>query len=129
MKYKFLVWGKVKKGKKRGKKLGFPTANITLHKNIPQGIYASTAKIGKNEFPSVTFIGAAKTFKENDIKGETFILDFDKNIYGRWISIKLFKKIRSNKKFDSIKALKAQMRKDLEETKLFFKSRNLINNK
>ncbi len=120
MKQKFIMWGKVRKGKKRGKKLGFPTANIALHKNIPEGIYASTTKIGKNELPSVTFIGAAKTFNEKKVQAETFIFDFDKNIYGRWISIKLFKKIRSNKKFDSMKTLQIQMRKDVIEAKEFF---------
>ena len=120
MKQKFIMWGKVRKGKKRGKKLGFPTANIALHKNIPEGIYASTTKIGKNELPSVTFIGAAKTFNEKKVQAETFIFDFDKNIYGRWISIKLFKKIRSNKKFDSMKTLQIQMSKDVIEAKEFF---------
>lgn len=117
----FSIWGKVRRGKDRGKKLGLPTANIKLHKNIPEGIYVSTTKIGASEFPSVTFIGAAKTFNEKDVKAETFIFNFDQNLYGEWVRIRLYKKIRGNKKFDSIEALKAQMKKDIQEAREILK--------
>lgn len=115
MNYLSIVWGKVRRGKDRGRKLGFPTANIKLHKKIPEGIYVSITKIGESELPSVTFIGAAKTFSEKDIKAETFILDFDRDLYGKWITIKLIKKIRSNKTFSSVHELKEQMAKDIKQ--------------
>lgn len=114
-------WGKVKKGKQRGKSLGFPTANIALHKKIPEGIYASKVKINKKVYLSATFIGSAETFGEKDYKAETYILDFSGNIYGKWVSIKLLKKIRGNEKFkfNSEKELIIQMKKDIEEIKKY----------
>lgn len=123
-------WGKVRTYSKRGRKLGFPTANISLHKNIPEGIYISTTKLGGKEykqslkklrfFKSITFIGAAKTFGEKKFHAETYILDFGKNIYGKWVSIKLIKKIRINKKFNSAQELIEQMKKDEKETRKYF---------
>ena len=118
--YKF--WGKVRKHNQRGKKLGFPTANINLAKNIPEGIYVSQAKIGTSIYPALTFIGKAKTFNEKKFHAEVFILDFNKNIYGLWISVKLLKKIRDNKKFNSVEELVTQMKKDEEEAKRYFQN-------
>lgn len=118
MTYRF--WGKVKSHNKRGKKMGFPTANVSLHKNIPEGIYISITKLGGKKYKSVTFIGEAKTFGEKRFHAESYFLDFNKEIYGRWISIKLIKKIRSNKKFDSVDKLIKQMEEDEKETRRYF---------
>lgn len=115
-------WGKVRPGKKRGKELGFPTANINLHQQIPEGIYISQTKLSGQIHPSLTFIGKAVTFKETKYQAETYILDFDKAIYNKWISITLLKKIRKNKKFQSAKDLTEAMKKDLEEAKKYFKN-------
>lgn len=108
--YKF--WGKVKKNNQRGKSLGFPTANINLNKTIPEGIYISRTKLAGKVYPSLTFIGRAKTFNETKYQAETYIFDFNQNIYHQWISVKLIKKIRENKKFNSSEDLMAQMKKD-----------------
>lgn len=115
-----IFWGKVKKGKGRGKNLGFSTANIALHKNIPEGVYASRVTIADNVYPASTFIGSAKTFGEKEYKAESYILDFDKNIYGKWITIRLFKKLRGNKKFDSQQTLIKNMEQDVLATRKFF---------
>ena len=112
--------GKVVKGKQRGRKLGFPTANFPLHRRIAQGIYVSQTSINGNMYPSVTFIGNAKTFDEKELKAETFILNFNTNIYGHWISLKLLKKLRGNKKFASKKDLIKQMEKDVKRAEEFF---------
>lgn len=113
-------WGKVRTHNKRGKDLGFPTANINLHKTIPEGIYLSMTRIGKSIYPGLTFIGVAKTFNETGFHAETYILDFSKNIYGKWISVELIKRIRQNKKFSSSKDLIAQMKKDEIEARKYF---------
>lgn len=107
-----IFWGKVKRQQGRGKKLGFPTANTSLHKSIPDGIYVSLTKLGGREYKSVTFIGISKTFNEKMFQSETYILDFNKNLYGKWVSVKLLKKIRGNKKFKSADELVKQMKKD-----------------
>lgn len=117
-----LISGIVEEGKKRGKDLGFPTANILLTQDIPQGIYISQVKIdsGKKWLPSLTFIGNAKTFEEKDVIAETYILDFSEDIYGKTIEIKLLQKIRDNQKFETIEGLKEQMKKDELAARSFF---------
>lgn len=119
-------WGKVRIHNQRGRELGFPTANVNLSKSIPEGIsnstkgriivpegvYISKTKIGESTYPALTFIGKAKTFNEKKFQAEIFILDFKQNIYGKWISVSLLKKIRGNKKFNSAEELIVQMKKD-----------------
>ncbi len=119
MMYEF--WGKVRQHKQRGKKLGFPTANISLHKNIPEGIYISKTKLGYSLYPSLTFIGRAKTFGEDKFHAETYILNFNKDLYNLWISVKLLKKIRNNKKFASAEELIRQMKKDEKQARKYFR--------
>lgn len=116
-------WGKVKKGKGRGRLLGFPTANILLHHRIPEGVYASQSTTSGHTYISATFVGSAKTFGEHEYKAESYLLDFKKNIYGKWITITLFKKLRGNKKFASPQALVTQMKRDVLETGRFFHQR------
>jgi riboflavin kinase/FMN adenylyltransferase len=116
-----LIWGKVRPGNKRGKTLGFPTANFALHRDIAEGVYLAKVKINNNIFLSLTFVGAAKTFNEREKKAESYILNFNKNIYGQWITVNFLKKIRGNIKFKSEKELIQQMQKDLLIAKEFFK--------
>lgn len=113
-------WGKVRKHNQRGKKLGFPTANVNLNKNIPEGIYISKTKLEGKIYPSITFIGKVKTFNEQKFQSETYILDFKKDIYDKWITVELLKKIRENKKFNSAEELITQMKKDEEITRKYF---------
>ncbi len=120
MKTLFLFRGKVKKGKSRGKFLGFPTANINLRKKMPEGIYASRLTIDEQSYFAATFIGSAKTFNENEYKAESYILDFNQNIYGKLITVRLFKKLRGNKKFGSEQELIDQMKQDILTTRKFF---------
>lgn len=138
LKILYTFWGKVIGGKKRGKILGYPTANIALHKKIPEGIYAAKVTIHGvqpensssrvipkkrgivREYLAATFIGAAKTFKETEYKSESFILDFNQDLYGVWLTVCLFKKLRENKKFNSEKELIDQIKKDILATHNFF---------
>ncbi len=113
--------GKVRKGNSRGRAFGYPTANTKLNKNIEQGIYISQTKINGKKYNSLTFIGNATTFNETKVKAETYILDFNKSVYGKYISLLLIKKIRVNIKFKSEKELIEQMNQDLNEAKKYFK--------
>ncbi|MBI2074738.1 MAG: riboflavin kinase [Candidatus Levybacteria bacterium] len=121
-----IIQGKVRKGKKRGKALGFPTANIPLHKNIPEGVYVSKTKINGDTYNSITFIGRAKTFNETKYQAETFIFSFERNIYNKWITINLLKKIRDNKKFKSSQELVMQIKRDEKEAKEYFEKNQII---
>lgn len=106
-----IIRGKVKKGFQKGKSLSFPTANIKLKKDIEEGIYISHTTIKKIKYSSLTFIGEM---------AETYILDFDEDLYGRWISVELIKKIRDNRKFFSDEELIKRMKKDELVARSFF---------
>ena len=115
-------WGKVRIHNQRGRKLGFPTANIFLRRRIEEGIYISQVKIKNKIHNGLTFIGNAKTFNEKIYQSETFILDFDQDIYQSWVSVKLIKKLRENKKFDSEQELIVQMNQDEKQAREYFRS-------
>lgn len=119
----YKVSGVIIRGEQRGKAMGFPTANIRLHKKIPEGIYAGSVTINGKMYYSASFVGQAKTFQNADVKVESHLLNFDHDIYGKWITVRLYKKIRDNKKFDGIDALVEQMKKDVEEVKKYFEDK------
>jgi riboflavin kinase/FMN adenylyltransferase len=119
----YVFWGKVIKGKSRGKDLGFRTANVRLAKAIAEGVYVSECKVGGEMYEAVSFVGAAETFGETRVFGETYIFDFDKDIYGRWISVRLLKKIRESKKFESKEELIEAIERDVVEARAYFRGR------
>jgi len=119
----YKINGVVIHGDGRGKPLGFPTANVALTQKIPEGIYASDVTIDGNVYQAASFIGSAQTFEKADIKLESYIFDFDEDIYGETITVRLYKKMRENKKFDSIEELVAQMHGDVAAIKEFFKNK------
>ena len=115
-----IVWGKVRKGSQRGKQLGFPTANIVLHKDVPEGVYVAQAKVGNKCYDAVAFIGASQTFNEHQKKVEVHMLYCTKNVYDQWLTVQLLQKIRSNKKFKSVKELKSAIKKDIHIAQQYF---------
>lgn len=119
----YVFWGKVIKGKSRGKDLGFRTANVRLAKAITEGVYVSECKIKGKMYEAVSFVGAAETFGETEVFAETYIFDFDKDIYGRWISIRLLKRIRGSRKFESRDELIEAIERDVEESRAYFRGR------
>lgn len=121
-----LFWGKVKRGKGRGERLGFPTANVRLHQNILQGIYISQAKLNGVWKPSLTFIGKAETFGDCLFQSETYILALRQTLYDKWISIHLVKKIRENKKFASQEELIAAMKQDEKKAQEYFSKKQYV---
>lgn len=116
----YKIKGTVIEGKKRGKTLGYPTINVLLDQKIPSGIYASHVILRDRRLIAATFIGEVKTFDEHDYKAESYILDFDDNIYGKSVTIELYKKLRENEKFSTQEALIEQIKKDVTRTREFF---------
>lgn len=102
--------------------MGFPTANVLLHRALPEGIYVSRVKLQGKSYNALTFIGAATTFDEKDVKAETFILNFNENVYGKWMTVTILMKLRDNKKFKSMDDLTAQMNKDKRDAEKYFKT-------
>ncbi len=116
------IEGRVIKGKDRGKALGFPTANIeTENEIIPLGVYISQALIDSRTYPSLTNAGLRPTFGQEEMQIESYIIDFDKKLYGQEIAVRFMKKIRDEIKFESPEALSLQIQKDLGQAKAYFK--------
>jgi len=116
------ITGTVIKGSSRGKKLGFPTANILTENDIvPQGVYITSSYLDHDQYPSVTNIGVNPTFNQTGIQVETHLIDFKGDIYSRKINIRFLEKIRNEKKFDSYEELSLQIEKDIKMAKDFFK--------
>lgn len=108
--------GKVVRGFGRGKKLGFPTANIeyTSNKLIPKiGIYAVECWLGNISYKGVTSIGYNPTFEGKNISVETYIIDYSEEIYGRRIIIHFIDRIRDEIKFNNPEELSRQIEKDV----------------
>jgi riboflavin kinase / FMN adenylyltransferase len=116
----YTITGVVLHGDKRGRALGFPTANMHLDEKIPDGIYAAEVDVDGVTYKAASFVGAAETFEKTETKLESYLFDFDEDIYGKTITVTLYKKIRGNKKFDSVDGLIEQMKKDVEAIKRFF---------
>lgn len=120
----YFITGRVVKGDGRGKQIGFPTANIGFEKNrvIPSnGVYATKTCISNMNYFSVTNIGVKPTFLDHaGVTIESHILDFDRDIYGEEIQVQFFKRIRDEKKFDSVNSLIKQIEEDVVATREFF---------
>ncbi|MCX7905505.1 MAG: bifunctional riboflavin kinase/FAD synthetase [Elusimicrobiales bacterium] len=121
----YTIEGIVKKGAGIGKKLGYPTANLEVDKKklLPHGIFVVKVLIKGKVLEGIANIGRKPTFgtSNNDILCEVHIFDFNNDIYSENISILLLKKIRDEKKFDNILALKHQIEKDIIYARKYFK--------
>jgi len=122
----FSLMGIVVTGDRRGRSLGFPTANLDLRPDqaLPaDGIYATITHTDDNSLPSVTNIGIRPTFDEKKRLVETYILDFQGDLLGQKITVDLVDRLRDEKRFDTVDELKAQITKDVEQSRKILKER------
>ena len=111
----FAIEGVVQDGDRRGRELGYPTANMTLgdYQRPRYGIYAVRATFADgSEHPGVASLGVRPTFDPPTELLETHLLDYDGDLYGQRIEVALHAFIRDEKKFDDVDALVAHMRED-----------------
>jgi riboflavin kinase / FMN adenylyltransferase len=120
------VSGRIVIGHGRGKDLGFPTANIaTRTELLPlDGIYASLLQLGEKTLPSVTSVGLNPTFGEGPRTVETYILNFDDDIYGQTAKLSFVERIRAEKKFSTVDALVVQIQDDVRRAEKIFHAMN-----
>jgi riboflavin kinase/FMN adenylyltransferase len=115
----YSLTGLVVKGTGQGKGLGFPTANLKVHREklVPQhGVYQGWASIGIKKYDAAISIGTRPTFTKNaDETIEVYLIDFNKDIVGEEISVYLAKKLRDQIKFESAEDLKKQIGEDIAE--------------
>ncbi|HLV09863.1 MAG TPA: riboflavin kinase, partial [Halanaerobiales bacterium] len=113
----YCINGKVIKGAGRGKKLGFPTANLkteTQYVLPPSGVYATYVLLRGKRYRSITNFGNKPTFSDNVYSIEVHILDYaNLEIYGENLSIELIDFIRPEMTFNSSKELANQIKKDI----------------
>lgn len=111
------VGGMIVHGRKLGRTLGMPTVNQIPPKEKllpPKGVYYSYVMLGDRKIPSITNIGTKPTVTDVMAMGvETYIYDFDEDVYGEELEVYLLSFKRAEMKFDSVDALKAQMAKDI----------------
>jgi riboflavin kinase / FMN adenylyltransferase len=118
------IIGIVVHGRKEGRKIGFPTANIQTNADLSQlehGIYASRIKVMDKWYISATSYGNAPAFDFWQVVLETHILDFDMDIYDQEVELELVKFIRPVMKFDGLESLIAQINKDCERVRVLNK--------
>lgn len=123
--YPYCVTGEVVRGKRLGSKLGMPTLNIIPDPGKllpPAGVYFSYVSCGGVHYDSITNIGYKPTVTDERIMGlETYLYDFEGDLYGEQISVNLLKFSRAERKFDSVEELKAQMERDLSAGREYHK--------
>ncbi|MDR1687645.1 MAG: bifunctional riboflavin kinase/FAD synthetase [Clostridiales bacterium] len=119
----YFISGIVEGGKKIGRSLGFPTVNLKIPpaKFVPaDGVYLANCTINGTTYPAVSNIGSNPTFNEAEKKCETFIMDFNGNLYGQKITVNFLKFIRGEKKFTSAEELKRQIEDDVKHAKSWY---------
>lgn len=122
----FQIVGTVVNGDKRGRTIGFPTANVEpeIGTFVPgRGVYAVRIQVQERLYEGVCNIGFKPTFNNPDVKKlsiEVYIFDFNKDIYGEEVRVEWHQRIRNEQKFSGIDELKAQIQRDKETAMHFF---------
>jgi riboflavin kinase/FMN adenylyltransferase len=112
------VVGEVVHGAKRGRQIGYPTANVAVwdEQVIPaNGVYAGWAMLGSERFMAMTNVGVRPHFDGKNITVEAYLLDFDRDIYGQQLGVSFDKYLRPEAKFNSLQELIDQIGRDVEE--------------
>ena len=115
----YFIYGKIVHGNHMGRELGFPTINVIPEENKllpPNGVYTSDVIIDGKKYFGLTNIGKKPTISDHEVRGvETFIYDFDGDVYGRVAEIYLKHFCRPETRFESLDALKDKLASDIEK--------------
>jgi len=121
----YTIWGQVIEGERRGRTLGFPTANLASENELVpgNGVYATRVRIfdddrsGTVSFPAVTNIGTRPTFAPGHVSIETHLLDFTGDLYGRRIAVSFYQHIRAERRFAGPDELARQIALDAAQAR------------
>ena len=116
----YTILGTVVAGRQLGRTLGVPTANICLAEELicPKlGVYATQAVVNGVVYPAVTNIGSRPTVGGHQVRAESWLLDFDGDLYGKEMQLRFAAYLRPEEKFPSLEDLVAEIRKDAEKTR------------
>ena len=118
-----MLTGTVVTGRKLGRSLGFPTANIELPQGVivpRHGVYACRAYVGEKSYLAVCNVGNRPTVQGHQVRTETWLLDFDGDLYGQSVTLEFMYFLRPEQRFESLDALKKAVLCDAENTRKFF---------
>jgi len=119
--HSYKLSGRVIKGSSRGRRIGFPTANLRPDNDIiPPGVFITESIIGSKTYPSVTNIGCCPTFNKDRTHIESYIMGLQTDLYDKRMALLILKKIRDEKTFDSPEQLQRQIEKDIRITEQYF---------
>jgi riboflavin kinase/FMN adenylyltransferase len=117
----YVLRGEVVVGDRRGRTIGFPTANVVPDTEavVPaRGVYAGFVVVGDEKYAACTNVGVAPTFGRAESRVEAYLLDFEGDLYGRIVDVGFVRRIRGEKKFSGVDELKAQIQHDVEEARI-----------
>jgi riboflavin kinase / FMN adenylyltransferase len=113
----YVLRGEVIMGDKRGRTIGFPTANVLADPALvvpARGVYAGFVRVGKDTYAACTNIGVAPTFERRESRVEAYLLGFEGDLYGREVDVSFLQRIREEKRFSGVEELKTQISRDVE---------------
>lgn len=119
----YAIGGTVVHGARRGRLLGFPTANLSTDNELvpPTGVYATAAEIGGTRWPAVTNIGVRPTFESaGSVTIESHVLGLDADVYGAPLSLSFIQRLRDERRFPDVDALKEQIQADVRRARRLF---------
>jgi riboflavin kinase/FMN adenylyltransferase len=113
----YAVEGHVARGAERGRLLGFPTANLRVPDRLVlpgKGVYAGHLQVGGDApLPAVSNVGVSPQFGGNELRVETYVIDFDEDLYGKRVRVGFEHRLRDERVFPDVAALVSQMRDDV----------------
>lgn len=121
----YRVHGTVVEGDKRGRTIGFPTANLAYWEEqlLPaNGVYATWAWVGEKRYMAATNIGVRPTFDHGPRTVEAYLLDFSGNLYGQTVCLEFIRHLRPEVKFANLDELVAQIQADVDQTRQILQS-------
>lgn len=121
--HSYTLGGRVAEGKRIGRTMGFPTANVTIPqgKALPAfGVYACWLQVGERTFPAVVNVGRHPTLPEGGVTVEAYALDECLSLYGQKVRLLFLEHLRPEKCFASVDALQAQIARDAQQARAFF---------
>jgi riboflavin kinase/FMN adenylyltransferase len=110
----YYIDGTVVEGRRRGREIGFPTANVATANELlpPHGVYATTMTVDGIVRAGMTNIGVRPTFGESELAVETHLLKYSGDLYGRQVRLSFVQRLRDERRFDDVDALRAQIEAD-----------------
>lgn len=120
-----VIEGTVVHGRQLGRRLGFPTANLAVPDTLEarDGVYLSEAEVDGRLYGAMSNLGRNPSVGGTERRLESYLFGFEGELYGRWLRIRLLRRLREERKFASVEELQHQIEADRREAEAFFAAR------